>query len=121
MPAAFAKLDEMSSPDFCFPGSVGLLVSFLFVATELILFPLFEQAKERLTTAYLRYSVARGSSIWLCGENKLIKWVGVADGVSAPWRGLVVPRLLKIFFKLALLVSFFVFEFNIEPVKVAKT
>lgn len=109
----------MSSTDFRFPGSVGLYLSLLFLATELLLLPLFEKARERLTTAYLRQNIANGNSIRLCHENKLSQWFGVSDGVYMPGRTLLIHRFLKMFFKIFLLLSCFLFDLYVEPAKVA--
>lgn len=108
----------MSSTNFQFPGSVGFLVAVVFLVTELVLLPLFEQARERLTTTYLRNRVVKGDRIWLHRENKMTQWFGLSDGVYTPGRVLVLLRCLKMLVKFSLLAFCFIFEFNIDSVHV---
>lgn len=109
----------MNSTDLRFPGTVGLLVAVLFLATELILLPLFEQARERLTTAYLRKRVARGDKVWLHCESKVAQWFGMSDGVGITGGALLLLRFLKMLFKFSLLAFCFLFELSIASVTVA--
>ncbi len=97
------------SDSFYIRASVGLVVSLLFLVLEILLLPLFELVREKLSITCVRHVLNRGFIIYLRREQPLLSWFGLADGISVRNKYLQLTRLLKTAVKLFIVASPFFF------------
>ncbi len=97
-----------------FEGNPGVLAAITFVILEMIRLPLFEYTRESLTIAIVRCRAAEDKKVKLCSERSIAVALGLSDGLCWYSSYAIVPRVLKIFFKVSLVVSSSVWEFQLD-------
>ncbi len=102
------------SDSFFITASVGAVVATLFLVLELFLLPLFDLVREKLSIACIRWLLTNDRPVSLHNERFVSSWFGLSDGVYSRSKSLTLTRLLKTLLKICLVVTPFVFEFQID-------
>ncbi len=100
--------------DIVFKGNPGILVAITFITLEMLLLPLFEYTRDSLSIAVVRGRLAQGKEVKLCRERSIAIALGLSDGLPGYSAYAIVPRALKIFFRMSLIISIFVWEFQLN-------
>ncbi len=108
--------DEIGPDELAFRGSLGAVVAITFVLFEILLLPLFEYTRESLSIALVRGRIAKGKPVNICPETSIPLAFGLSDGLFGNSRFIIIPRALKIFVKVALIVSIFAWEFQLDTI-----
>ncbi len=107
---------SVMASEILFAGSLGALVAVSFVVLETLLLPLFEYTRKSLTIAVVRDRIAQGKLVKICPERPAANALGLSDGLSGDSGFIIVPRALKVFFKVSLIVSVFTWEFQLDTI-----
>ncbi len=102
--------------EIIFTGSLGALLGLSFVILEMFLLPLFEYTSECLAIATVRDRIAQRKIVQICPEREAAIAFGLSDGLSGDSSYIVVLRALKVVFKVSLMVSVFMWEFQLDTV-----
>ncbi len=105
---------KIQGDEFGVDVNLGVLIAITFVSFEAFLLPLFEFTRESLTIALVRYRIAKGKPVTICSEKSIPVALGLSDGLYGRSAFIVIPRALKIFFKVALIFSVFAWELHLE-------